>query len=50
MLKVILQKEKERGALIVISCHDLAILKEMSDEIYVLESGKVAQYIKEEGQ
>lgn len=50
MLKAILQKEKERGALIVISCHDLAILKEMSDEIYVLESGKVAQYIKEEGQ
>ena len=50
MLKAILQKEKERGALIVISCHDLAILKELSDEIYVLESGKVAQYIKEEGQ
>ena len=45
MLKAILQKEKERGALIVISCHDLAILKELSDEIFVLETGKVVEHI-----
>ncbi len=44
-LKAILQKEKERGALIVISCHDLAILKELSDEIFVLETGKVVEHI-----
>ena len=46
-LKAILQKEKERGALIVISCHDLAILKELSDEIYVLEAGKVVEHVTE---
>ncbi|MBQ7048918.1 MAG: ATP-binding cassette domain-containing protein [Clostridia bacterium] len=45
MLKAILQKEKERGALIVISCHDLAVLKELSDEIFVLETGKVVEHI-----
>lgn len=49
LLKDVLQKEKARGALIIISCHDLAILQELSDEIYVLESGKVVEFIVQEG-
>lgn len=45
VFKKILKKEKGRGALIVISCHDLGILQELSDEIYVLEAGKVTDFI-----
>lgn len=45
ILKSLLVKEKERGALIIVSCHDLTILQELSDEIYVLEAGKVVEYI-----
>lgn len=48
MLKDIVQKEKNRGAIVVVSCHDLAILQEMSDEIYVLEAGKVVDIMKEQ--
>ncbi len=44
MVKRILQKEKERGALILISCHDLDILKELSDVIYLMNVGKLSAY------
>lgn len=44
MVKKILQKEKARDALIVISCHDFAILKELSDEIYLIENGTVSYH------
>jgi ABC-2 type transport system ATP-binding protein len=47
MVKEILRQQKERGALIIISCHDYSILKEMSDEIFVLETGKIAKHITE---
>lgn len=49
LLKALIQREKARGALIVISCHDMEILRELSDEIYVLESGKVSGCISGEG-
>jgi ABC-2 type transport system ATP-binding protein len=45
MVKEILRSQKERGALIIISCHDYSILKEMSDEIFQLENGKVIRHI-----
>jgi ABC-2 type transport system ATP-binding protein len=45
MVKEILRRQKERGALIIISCHDYSILKEMSDEIFQLENGKVIRHI-----
>ena len=39
MLKEILHEHRERGALLLISCHDLATLKELTDEMYLMESG-----------
>lgn len=49
MLKEILKHQKERNALVVISCHDLDTLKELSDEIFLMESGALRPY-HEEGQ
>lgn len=40
-LKHIVISEKERGATVIMSCHDKTILRDLSDEIYYLESGKV---------
>lgn len=48
MLKGILSRERERNALVVISCHDLDTLKELSDEIYLMESGTLMPYNAEE--
>lgn len=48
MLKGILSRERERNALVVISCHDLDTLKELSDEIYLMESGTLKPYNAEE--
>lgn len=42
--KCILQQEKERGALIVLTCHDYSVLKELSDSIYFIEEGRVVGY------
>lgn len=44
MVKCILQQEKERGALIVLTCHDHSVLKELSDSIYFIEEGRVVGY------
>lgn len=44
MLKEILHQHRERGALLLISCHDLATLQELSDEIYLMESGTLRAY------
>ena len=33
MVQNIVKKEKERGATVIVSCHDEEILKSMSDEI-----------------
>lgn len=44
MVKCILQQEKERGALIVLTCHDYSALKELSDSIYFIEEGRVVGY------
>ena len=48
MLKQILHEQRERGALLLISCHDLSTLKELSDEIYLMENGTLQPY-QEEG-
>lgn len=45
LLKQILREEKQRGALILISCHDLATLEELSDEIYLMENGRIIDHI-----
>lgn len=41
MLKRLVKEEKERGALVVITCHDTRILEELADEIYFMENGRV---------
>lgn len=43
LLKMIVKEEKERGALVVLSCHDTEILMEMADVIYYLEEGRVVR-------
>lgn len=49
MLKEILHEQRERGALLLLSCHDLATLKELSDEMYLMESGALRPYQEEGG-
>lgn len=44
-LRKILQKEKERGALIIVSCHDSEELSLIADEIICITNGK----LKEDG-
>lgn len=44
ILKDLLLKEKSRGALIILSCHDYGILRELSDEIYSIEEGEIKAY------
>jgi len=46
MLKKLIINERSRGALIVISCHDANILKELSDEVYYLKEGSISDYQK----
>lgn len=46
MLKDILIEQKRRNALVIISCHDLSILTELSDEILQLENGKIVEHRK----
>lgn len=45
LVKAILLSQRERGALAIISCHDLSILQMMSDEIFLLESGRIAKHL-----
>lgn len=42
MVRHILQEEKEQGALIVLACHDFAVLQELSDVIYSVKEGRVS--------
>lgn len=46
MLKDILMEQKRRNALVIISCHDLSILTELSDEILRLGNGKIVEHRK----
>ena len=40
-IRGILRKERERGALIVMACHDGELLRECSDEILKVQNGQV---------
>lgn len=42
-VKHIVRKEKERGALVILACHDTDILGELADDIYYLENGSLIQ-------
>ena len=42
MVKKIVKAEKERGATVVMSCHDGEILDELADEVIEIKNGKIA--------
>lgn len=44
MLGDIVKKEKERGAVLIVSSHDRDILEDISDEIYDLEQGEIVRH------
>jgi ABC-2 type transport system ATP-binding protein len=46
LVKALLATLRERGALVVVSCHDLSILRTVSDEILLLESGRVVGHVR----
>lgn len=50
MVKQVIRKEKERGALVIIACHDMEILKELSDEIIALETGRMVDHSIKNGE
>ena len=41
LVRQILHEEKARGALIIVACHDKEELDFLSDEIFVMENGRV---------
>ena len=51
LLRSIIQEERQRGAAIVVACHDAAFLESVSDEIYSLENGQLTDHLilQEEG-
>lgn len=44
LVKDILLLQKERGAIVIVSCHDISILKELSDEIFKMEAGRIKDH------
>lgn len=50
----IIKEQRDRGALVILSCHDTDLLIHLSDEIYRLENGRVVEHrvggiVNEEG-
>lgn len=45
MMKKVIQTERDRGALVILSCHDAELLHEMSDIIFRIDSGKIISVI-----
>lgn len=41
MVRNIIQKEKERGALVILACHDKDEMDYLADEIYVMTEGRI---------
>lgn len=48
LVKNIVQEERDRGATVVLSCHDGAILMELADDILSIEGGKLVTSCKTE--
>lgn len=42
-VKKIIKNEKERGALIIVTCHDHSLLEEISDVVYTIENGRIVK-------
>lgn len=45
LVKEIVTEEKNRGALIIVSCHDKSVLEFLSDEIYTITDGRITDHI-----
>lgn len=45
MVAEIIKQEKERGALIILACHDYELLARSSDEIFKIVGGKLAHHL-----
>ena len=43
----LIKRERDRGALIVMACHDASILEVMSDQIYTISEGKVEKKVSQ---
>ena len=39
--KNLIKEEKERGALVIMTCHDNMILEEVCDIVYTIENGSI---------
>lgn len=44
LVKEIVTEEKNRGALIIVSCHDKSVLEFLSDEIYTITDGRITDH------
>ena len=44
MVQKIVAREKERGATVILSCHDSALLESMCDEIFNIEVGEITSH------
>ena len=44
MVRDLLLEQKQRGALVILACHDFSVLRELSDEIYLVREGCVTPY------
>ncbi len=44
-VKQILWEEKERGALLILACHERRLLDQFSDEIFVIENGRIVDHL-----
>lgn len=49
MVQNVIQQEKERGALILLSCHDPQVLNSLADEIYHIQEGRLTSHTDKEG-
>ena len=48
MVQKIVAREKERGATVILSCHDSALLESMCDEIFNIEVGEITAHYEPE--
>lgn len=44
MVRQIVLNEKKRGATVIISCHDASVLKSLSDSVFYITNGKIADH------
>lgn len=43
MVKKLILQQKQRGALVIMTCHDFEILRDIADQIYLIENGAISK-------